>query len=201
RPTRPHAIVEAGRRATPVLSETIAERFADATWSADALAWHPTSAQGVRRSPEPAPAPQELPAPSEAPPLSPTLLAVRSVPEDGEIEVHLAVGGTRAVGRAPLSRGLAGAAEAVLVGTSQLDPTYEGWILAWVRTVETTAEGRFVVAASLGDPSGEHRHGIATGMSPIMGAARATAVAMAELPVTEPPVSASGGSPVPRPGG
>lgn len=180
RSTRPHAIVEAGRRATPVLSETIAERFADATWSADALASRPTSAQGVRRSPGPVPVPQELPARSEPPILSPTLLAVRSVPEDGEIEVHLAIGGTRTVGRAPLSRGLAGATEAVLVGASQLDPTYEGWIPAWVRTVETTADGHFVVAASLSGPTGEHHHGIAPGTSPIEGAARATALAIAE---------------------
>jgi hypothetical protein len=107
-----------------------------------------------------------------------SLLAVRSVPEDGEIEVHLALGGARAVGRAPLSRGLAGAAEAVLAAATQV-ATHARWRPSWVRTVETTADGHFVVAAALVDPEAEqHRHGIATGSSPIEAAARATVGAL-----------------------
>jgi hypothetical protein len=98
---------------------------------------------------------------------------VRSVPEDGEIEAHVAVGGSRAVGRAPLARGLAGAVEAVLAGIEQVAPGLR-WVPAWARTVETTADGHFVVAVALVDPTGsDHRHGIATGTSPIEAAARA----------------------------
>ncbi len=107
------------------------------------------------------------------------LLAVRSVPEEGEIEAHVALGGARAVGRAPLAHGLAGAAEAVLAATTQVEPG-STWQSAWVRTVETTADGHFVVAVALVDPEADgHRHGIATGLSPIEAAARATANALA----------------------
>lgn len=106
------------------------------------------------------------------------LLAVRSVPEEGEIEAHVALGGARAVGRAPLAHGLAGAAEAVLAATTQVEPG-SSWQSAWVRTVETTADGHFVVAVALVDPEADgHRHGIATGLSPIEAAARATANAL-----------------------
>lgn len=109
-----------------------------------------------------------------------TLLAVRSVPEDGEIEVHLELGGARAVGRAPLARGLAGAAEAVLAGAAQV-AVHARWRPSWIRTVETTADGHFVVAAALVDPDVEaHRHGIGTGSSPIEAAARATVSALRE---------------------
>jgi hypothetical protein len=112
-------------------------------------------------------------APAPAPGRGPELLAVRSVPEDGEIEAHVAVGGSRAVGRAPLARGLAGAVEAVLAGIEQVAPGLR-WVPAWARTVETTADGHFVVAVALVDPTGsDHRHGIATGTSPIEAAARA----------------------------
>ena len=106
-------------------------------------------------------------------PRGPELLAVRSVPEDGEIEAHVAVDGSRAVGRAPLARGLAGAVEAVLAGVGQVAPGLR-WVPAWARTVETTADGQFIVAVALVDPTGhDHRHGIATGTSPIEAAARA----------------------------
>jgi hypothetical protein len=108
----------------------------------------------------------------------PELLAVRSVPEDGEIEAHVAISGSRAVGRAPLARGLAGAVAAVLAGVTQVAPGLR-WVPAWARTVETTADGHFVVAVALVDPTGaDHRHGIATGTSPIEAAARATAGAL-----------------------
>lgn len=168
------------------LTDSIAERFADATWSAD-VEWRPRAGRTAARVAAVSPTPASSPAPEQL-----RLLAVRSVPEDGDIEAHLELGTRSAVGRAPLARGLAGATEAVLQAMSTLDPTVDGWVPAWVRTVETTAEGRFVVAASLSGPSGDHRHGIATGTTPIDGAARATTAAMAETPV-----SASGGSPTP----
>ena len=171
-------------------SLVVPEQFADATWSEDALARRlkPTRATPASAPPAP-PEPREaVREPLGAPPARQpvTLLAVRSVPEEGEIEVHVAVGSTRSVGHAPLFRGLAGAAEAVLAAAGQIDASVMEWTPAWVRTVETTADGRFVVAASLGAPSG-HRHGIGTGASPIEGAARATARAMA-AEATEHPV-------------
>ena len=112
--------------------------------------------------------------------IGPELLGVRSVPEEGEIEVHLALGPTRAVGRARLARGLAGAAEAVLAGVAQVEPE-PAWLASWVRTVETTAAGSFVVAVALVEPgAGTQRHGIAVGSSPIEAAARATVTALSD---------------------
>lgn len=177
----------------PTLSPSIQERFADATWSDDAATLRTPTARIDRPAAGPVAAPTTPRAPA-APAPAAELVAIRSVPEAGEIEVHLVVGGTRAIGRAPLARGLAGAAEAVLVGMRQLDPTLGDRAPVWVRTVETTADGRFVVAVSLSDPSGQERHGIATGTSPIDGAARATTLAM-----NDPPVSGSGESPSRRP--
>jgi hypothetical protein len=111
-------------------------------------------------------------------PISPELLSVRSVPEDGEIEVHLAVGAVRVVGRAPLARGLVGAADAVVAAVGEADPATQ-WAPSWIRTVETTASGSFVVAVALVelDTTIAH-HGIATGTSPVEAAARATVDAL-----------------------
>jgi hypothetical protein len=106
------------------------------------------------------------------------LLLVRSVPEEQEIEAHVSLQGARAVGRAPLAHGLVGAAEAVLEGHSQVAPA-AAWQPAWVRTIETTADGHFVVAVALIDPRTDgHRHGIATGSSPIEAAGYATVQAL-----------------------
>lgn len=158
----------APRSPAPARTSVVPPQFADATWSADALALRP----------EPAAAPTSPRLPE---PVHPVLdvVAVRSVPADGVIEVHLGLGNARSVGRAPLARGLAGASEAVLAAFGQIDESATGWTPTWVRTVETTADGRFVVAASLDAASGHH-HGIAAGSSPIEGAARATAAALAE---------------------
>jgi len=131
----------------------------------------------------PAPTGERTPTPAaagEAGGAGPVLLAVRSVPEDGEIEAHLSAGTARAVGRAPLSRGLVGAAEAVLAAVHEIDAE-SPWLPSWVRTVETTASGSFVVAVALVEPQGAlARHGIAVGSSPIEAAARATVVALSD---------------------
>jgi len=191
-PAAPPAPTPAPRSRPSRAVRVVPEQFADATWSADAVGWRPTATPApIGASDRDAP-PAALPA-SAAPavaaeePRAPAihLLSVRSVPQDGEIEVHLAVGTTRSVGRARLSRGLSGAAEAVLAAVSQIDPSAAEWTPTWVRTVETTADGHFVVAASLSAPAG-HRNGIASGASPIEGGARATALALAEPPTAQP---------------
>jgi hypothetical protein len=102
----------------------------------------------------------------------PTIVAVRSVPEAAEIEVHLRDGDTRTIGRAPMAEGLAGAAGATLDALRQLAPGLELG-LAWARTIETTADRRFVVAVALQRGSDRAvRHGLGSGSSPIEGAAR-----------------------------
>jgi hypothetical protein len=109
--------------------------------------------------------------PASASPI-PAIVAVRSVPEAGEIEVHLRDGDTRTIGRAPMAEGLAGAAGATLDALRQLAPGLE-LSLAWARTIETTADRRFVVAVALQRGSERAvRHGLGAGSSPIEGAAR-----------------------------
>jgi hypothetical protein len=102
----------------------------------------------------------------------PAIVAVRSVPEAGELEVHLRDGDTRTIGRAPMTEGLAGAAGATLDALRQLAPGLE-LDLAWARTIETTADRRFVVAVALQRGAERAvRHGLGSGSSPIEGAAR-----------------------------
>jgi hypothetical protein len=162
----------------PVGTRLVVEVVRTAPESAAPLTAAPVAAAPVGPPVEPAAAPESPAAPVGVPGGTIVLLAVRSVPEDGEIEVHLARGNARAVGRAPLSRGLAGAAEAVLAAAAQV-AAHAHWRPSWVRTVETTADGHFVVAAALVDPAAhEHHHGIATGSSPIDAAARATVGAL-----------------------
>jgi hypothetical protein len=156
--------------------------------AAAALASEPRLIIELLRDPTTSPAPPGVaPSRSAAPAdatamrgrrVGPELLSVRSVPEDGEIEAHLALGQARAIGRAPLARGLAGAAEAVLAGVAEID-SESRWLASWIRTVETTASGDFVVAVALVTPeTGSQRHGIAVGTSPIDAAARATVTAL-----------------------
>jgi len=131
--------------------------------------------------------PAAVPAPP-APPLTPTavrepssgpeLVVVRGAPETGEIEVHVRWGEVRTIGRAPMAQGLAGAVTASLDALRQVDPGIDV-TLGWARTIETTADRRFVVAVAL-DRTGirASRHGLGSGTSPIEAAARATVDAL-----------------------
>jgi hypothetical protein len=68
----------------------------------------------------------------------------------------------------------------VLAGVAQVEPL-PVWIPSWVRTVETTAAGSFVVAVALVEQgAGTQRHGIAVGTSPLEAAARATVTALTD---------------------
>lgn len=80
------------------------------------------------------------------------VVAVRTDPRSGELEVHLRSGEVRTVGRAPLARGLIGAADATLAAW-HARPGAPGRTVSWARTVETSAVGRFVVAVALEDLS------------------------------------------------
>ncbi len=49
----------------------------------------------------------------------------------------------------------------------------------WARTIETTPTRNFLVVASITDPvARDHRRGVAEGVTPIEGAARATLAAL-----------------------
>jgi hypothetical protein len=104
----------------------------------------------------------------------PEIVAVRNDPSAGEVEVHLRHGEVRTIGRAPMAHGLAGAVTATLEALTSVD--FERSVtLGWVRTIETTADRRFVVAVSLLHAGTRvSRHGLGAGASPIEAAARAT---------------------------
>lgn len=107
------------------------------------------------------------------------LVAVRSVPETGEVEVHLRRAARRAVGRGPLSRAGGASAAATLDALGDLAHpgphagTIRSWKVVWARTIETTPERRFLVAVAIHRPSEPMLYGLATGTSPIEAAARA----------------------------
>jgi hypothetical protein len=111
------------------------------------------------------------------PPARAELVAVRSLPETGELEVHLRQGERRTVGRGPLGRAGAAAAAATIDALAALDPdTADARALrvAWVRTIDTTPERQFLVAVTLRRDQGGVLYGLAAGASPIEAAARAT---------------------------
>jgi hypothetical protein len=118
------------------------------------------------------------PEPSPASSHTVELVAVRTAPESGELEVHLRAGEVRTVGRASLTRGLVGAAEATLEAW-HARPGAPVRRVAWARTVETSADARFVVAVAIEVPAAQGvAHGIGTGPNPIEAAVRATTDAL-----------------------
>jgi hypothetical protein len=121
-------------------------------------------------------------APTSSPPVSPSpaadsrpeILGVVTVAETSEVEVHLGDGTTRTIGRAPMSRGLVGAADATL------EAVREGFTIAspveaeWARPIETALAGHPLVAVALAKPGGDQCHGLSSADSEIEAAARAT---------------------------
>lgn len=104
----------------------------------------------------------------------PTFVAVRSDAEAGEIEVHVRGGERRAIGRAPVAQGLTGAATATLHALRDVGDSTR-FTVSWARTIETTADRRFVVAvALLRGRSHAPRHGLGSGADALEAAARAT---------------------------
>lgn len=105
------------------------------------------------------------------------LVAVRTSPETGELEVHLRLADRRTVGRAPIARAAAGAAAATLEALAGLGPTdaeLQELRVGWVRTIDTTPDREFLVVVSIRRPDARTCYGIAPGTSPIEAAARAT---------------------------
>jgi len=106
------------------------------------------------------------------PPLE--LIAVREDAETGELEVHLRGGEIRTIGRAPRAHGPAGAAEAALAAWRDR-PGTPPRAVAWVREVETAADGRSVVAVALEGPGHVTvAHGIGTASNPLEATVQAT---------------------------
>jgi hypothetical protein len=106
------------------------------------------------------------------------LLAVRSDPARGEVEVHVGGGDVRTVGRAPLTRGLLGAAEATLDAWHQR-PGAPLRSVGWAHTVDTSSDAPVVVAVALEDARRVTvAHGIGDGTTQLDAAARATVDAL-----------------------
>jgi hypothetical protein len=113
---------------------------------------------------------------SAAPVARVVLVSVQSRPETGELEVHLGHHERRTVGRGPLARAGAAAADATLDALRELGEAHAHRV-AWVRTVDTLPDRRFLVAVSLTRTDDTPVYGIAPGASPIEAAARATLAA------------------------
>jgi hypothetical protein len=106
------------------------------------------------------------------------LLALRSDPVRGEVEVHVGGGDVRTVGRAPLTRGLLGAAEAALDAWHQR-PGAPRRSVGWAHIVETSSDAPVVVAVALEDARRVTvAHGIGDGTTQLEAAARATVDAL-----------------------
>ncbi len=101
------------------------------------------------------------------------LLAVLNFPDTDELEVHLILGGQRAIGRAAASRGLVGAAEATVDALKTFAPDLQ-FRPSWAQLLETGMGEPFLVACEMAGPAGAARHGIAAGTSAIEAAARGT---------------------------
>jgi len=105
------------------------------------------------------------------------LVAVRTSPETGEVEVHLRAGDQRTIGRGPLTGAGHAAATATLDALTALGlaPRQSaGWHVGWVRTVDTTPDREFLVAVMVRHDPDRSLYGIAVGASPVEAAARAT---------------------------
>jgi hypothetical protein len=137
----------------------------------------------------------ETPAPGDAPTPGALrrraeLIAVRSLPETGEMEVHLRAGSLRTIGRAALARAGAGAVAATLDALAELDPDAAPsapWRVGWVRTIDTTADREFLVAVMVRRGYDQSLYGLASGASPIEAAARAALHASNRVVTREPP--------------
>jgi hypothetical protein len=106
------------------------------------------------------------------------LVDVTADPAAGDLAVHLACGEDEAIGRAATPHGLLGVVEATVHAIRTFLPDLR-YLPGWARTIETTADRRFLVVASVTDPDARsHLRGVAEGGSPLEAAARATLAAL-----------------------
>jgi hypothetical protein len=106
------------------------------------------------------------------------LVEVTTDPSVGDLTVRLARDDDEGVGHASTAGGLPAAVEATIAAIRAFLPDLP-YLAGWARTVETTPERRFLVAASVTDPVRRvHRRGAAEGNTPVEGAVRATLAAL-----------------------
>jgi len=101
------------------------------------------------------------------------LLAVLPSPDGQEIEVHVAFGGQRTIGRAPIGAGPTEAANATLEALRALRLSVPFRAISGASGLNGVA-GDAVVVVLASVPPGNHRFGVATGTSAHEAAARAT---------------------------
>jgi hypothetical protein len=120
---------------------------------------------------------QRLPVPAPPRPrhsLGPEILGVLTMPDTDEVEVHLGDGTTRTIGRAPMSRGLIGAADATLEAVRGGFTINSPVGLEWARTIKTEPGGGKLVAVALALPHGKECYGMSSADTEMEGAACAT---------------------------
>ncbi len=104
------------------------------------------------------------------------LLAVLPFPDQDQVEVHLIVGETRSVGRAPASHGLSGAASATLEALKGFLPEHT-YSISFAHRLPEGVDTFLVVAGIADSTHGDvaaHLFGVASSESPSEAAARAT---------------------------
>lgn len=156
-----------------VIEATVTAGHHDDVVARMAAAALPVGGAVVLRDAEIGPAP----APPSGPRARAELVAVRTVPETGELEVHLRAGDQRTIGRGPLARAGQAAASATLdalVGLEPEPPRAAQWRVGWVRTIDTTPDREFLVAVMIRRGAERSLYGLAAGTSPVEAAARAT---------------------------
>lgn len=172
----------------PVSASRIAACHSDRPVSVEVVRWQSTNDSG--------PQPHALVARAAAEPLSPNaqqgprpngerparLLAVLSLPDTEELEVHLVRDGKRATGRAASGNELVGAVEATIDALRALGVAREPRA-AWARVLGNTNDKRTVVAVALESDKEDQplRYGLAADTSPFDAAARATLDASSRL--------------------
>jgi hypothetical protein len=106
------------------------------------------------------------------------LVDVSTDPAIGEVSVRLARGDDEALGRASTAGGLPAAVEATIVAIRTFLPELP-YLPGWARTIETTPDRRFLVVASVTDPTTRtHLRGVAEGATPVEAAVCATLAAL-----------------------
>jgi len=177
-------VVEVAERADmpiPVSASRIAARHSDRPVSVEVVGWQPTEADRPQppalvetAAVEPPSANGEHDRGRNGEPLA-QLLAVLTLPDTDELEVHLVLDDERAVGRAAADSGLVGAVEATIAALRALGAPFEPRA-KWARVLGETIDKRTVVAVALEcvDEEKPLRYGLAADASPIDAAARAT---------------------------
>ncbi len=172
-----HVTADAARDdSIPVSATRVAARHADRPVAVEVIRWRDTDSATYIESPldtqfddiQPT---RHVTAEPGSRVSRPRLLAVIAFPDSDELEVHIMLGDRRTIGRAASADGLVGAANATLAAVASLGINLDV-SCAWARPVDRNDSSSLTAVCLI--LNGDERYGLASGSSPIDGAARAT---------------------------